>query len=105
LAVCGRNKRRSKTAESNCRQEVGFVVRSAGLSHKSPSQIGDSKIEWSDAFMDMEAPHQTRISGQYRHIKLPPIFVLLIEYEFEFMNEDLANMLKERIPDTIKYEM
>ena len=105
MVVCGRNKRRSKTAEQIYRKNAKIDVRSAGLSPKSPSQISESKIEWSDAIMVMEDNQKNRINGQYRHIELPPIFVLHIEDEFEFMDEELIELLEERIPNTIKYEL
>ena len=75
------------------------------MSPKSPSQISGSKIEWADAIMVMEDAQKNRISGQFRHLKLPPIFVLHIEDEFEYMDEELIEILEERIPNTIKYEM
>lgn len=105
LVVCGRNKRRSKTAESIFRKNQDMNLRSAGLSPKSPSQISESKIEWADAIMVMEDTHKNRITSQYRHVKLPPIFVLHIEDAFEYMDEDLVEMLKERIPNTIQYDL
>ena len=105
LVVCGRNKRRSKTAESIFRNQNRFYIKSAGLSPKSPSQISESKIIWSDAVMVMEDAHKNRIMGQFRYLSLPPIFVLHIEDEYEYMNKELIEILEERIPNTIKYEM
>lgn len=105
LVVCGRNKRRSKTAEQIFRADSTLNIRSAGLSPKSPSQVSESKIEWSDAIMVMEDSHKNRISGQYRHLELPPIFVLHIEDEFEYMDEELIELLEERIQNTVKYEL
>lgn len=105
LVVCGRNKRRSKTAEFIFREEEDFIIRSAGLSPKSPSQISESKIEWADTIMVMEDPQKVRIREQFRHLHLPPIFVLQIEDEYEYMDEELISILQERIPETIKYEL
>ena len=64
LVVCGRNKRRSKTAEMIFRKERNFNMQSAGLSPKSPSQINSTKIEWSDAILLMEDGHKLRIVSQ-----------------------------------------
>jgi protein-tyrosine phosphatase len=105
LVVCGRNKRRSKTAESIFRKEPNFKIQSAGLSPKSPSHISKSKINWSDAIMVMEDGHKARILGQYRHLILPPIYVLHVEDEFEYMQAELIEILEERILNTIKYEI
>lgn len=54
LVVCGRNKRRGKAAEALYRRERAFNMQSAGLSPKSPSQINETKISWSDAIFVME---------------------------------------------------
>lgn len=105
LVVCGRNKRRSKTAESIFRKEREFIIQSAGLSPKSPSQISESKINWADAILVMEDGHKARILDQYRHLDLPAIYVLHIEDEYEFMQSELIEILEERIPNTLKYEM
>ncbi len=103
LVVCGRNKRRSKTAESIFRNERAFNLRSAGLSPKSPSQISESKIYWSDVILVMEDGNKARILGQFRHLDLPPILVLHIEDDYDYMEPELIEILKERIPDTLKY--
>ena len=105
LVVCGRNKRRSKTAESIYRKVKGFRIQSAGLSPKSPSQISETKIDWADAILVMEDGHKARILGQYRYLDLPAIYVLHIEDEYEFMQPELIEILEDRIPNTLKYEM
>ena len=105
LVVCGRNKRRSKTAESIFRNEKELKIQSAGLSPKSPSQISEAKIHWADAILVMEDGHKARVLGQYRHLNLPAIYVLHIEDDYEFMQPELIKILKERIRDTLKYEM
>jgi len=86
LVVCGRNKRRSKTAESIFRGKNEFKIQSAGLSPKSPSQISETKINWADAIMVMEDGHKARILGQYRHLDLPSIYVLHVEDEYKEMS-------------------
>jgi predicted protein tyrosine phosphatase len=105
LVVCGRNKRRSKTAESIFRDEKDFKIQSAGLSPKSPSQISETKIDWADAILVMEDGHKARVLGQFRHLDLPAIYVLHIEDEYEYMQPELIEVLEERIPTTLKYEM
>lgn len=105
LVVCGRNKRRSKTAEALYRREKAFNMQSAGLSPKSPSQINETKISWSDAIFVMEDEHKSRIVKQFRQIDLPPIYVLHIEDEYEYMQPELIEILEERITDILKYWM
>ncbi len=105
LVVCGRNKRRSKTAEALFRKERTFQMQSAGLSPKSPSQISETKVNWSDAILVMEDGHKERVVRTFRHLELPPIFVLHIEDEYDYMQPELIAILEERIPEVLKYEM
>lgn len=80
-------------------------MQSAGLSPKSPSQINESKISWSDAIFVMEDEHKSRIVKQFRQLDLPPIYVLHIEDEYEYMQPELIELLEGSIPDILKYEM
>jgi len=105
LVVCGRNKRRSKTAEVIFRNETSFKVKGVGLSPKSPSQISETKINWANAILVMEDGHKERVLSQYRHINLPPICVLHIEDEYGFMHPELINILEDRIPEVLKHEI
>ncbi len=105
LVVCGRNKRRSKTAERIFWKSQQFNIRSAGLSPKSPSQISDQKIDWSDAILVMEDAHKSRILSQFRHLDLPILFVLYIEDEFDYMQAELITLLEEKIPYIVNNEL
>ena len=46
LVVCGRNKKRSKTAEYIFKNDNRFNVRSAGLSPKSDRKISENDLHW-----------------------------------------------------------
>ncbi len=50
----------------------------------------------------METGQRSRIWGQYNYLELPEIEVLNIPDEYEFMDEELVEMLTERINDTLK---
>ncbi len=105
LVVCGRNKRRSKTAETLFRKDTRFHTRSAGLSPKSPSQISEHKIDWADAILVMEDGHKARIRKEFRSLDLPPICVLHIEDEFDYMDAELVELLSEKIPAVVEFEL
>ena len=100
--VCGRNKRRSRTAEFIFKNDDRFSIRSVGLSPKSERKITEQDLIWADIAFVMETGHKARISGTYRHLQLPKIEVLNIEDEFEFMDEELVQLLTDRINDTLK---
>lgn len=46
--------------------------------------------------------NKKRSRGLYKHLQLPPIEVLNIEDDYEFMDEELVQMLNDRINDTLR---
>ena len=103
LVVCGRNKKRSRTAEHIFKNDNRFSIRSAGLSEKSARVLTENDLNWADLVFVMETGHRAKLSGQFRHLDLPPIEVLNIEDEYEFMDEELVDMLSDRINSALKY--
>tara|TARA_R110002072_G_scaffold143053_1_gene288977 strand:+ start:360 stop:704 length:345 start_codon:yes stop_codon:yes gene_type:complete len=104
LVVCGRNKKRSRTAEYIFKNDSRFNIRSVGLSPKSQRQIKDKDIEWSDLIFVMEDGQGARVAVNYRHLNLPPISILHIEDEYEFLDNELIELLTERINACLKVE-
>jgi predicted protein tyrosine phosphatase len=102
LIVCGRNKRRSRTAESIFKNDSRFNIRSAGLSAKSDRRISDPDLQWADIVLTMEDPMRNHIRGVFRHLELPPIEVLGIDDDYEYMDSELVDLLDDRINDTLK---
>lgn len=97
LVVCGRNKKRSRTAEFIFKNDNRFNIRSAGLSPKSERKISENDLNWADLVFVMETNQRSKIKEIYQHIELPLIEVLNIPDDYEFMNEELIEMLSERI--------
>ena len=46
LVLCGRNKKRSRTAEHIFKNDNRFNIRSAGLSPKSDRKISENDLIW-----------------------------------------------------------
>ena len=61
LVVCGRNKRRSRTAEYIFKNDQRFSMCSVGLSPASERQIKEKDIEWADLILVMEREQASRI--------------------------------------------
>lgn len=101
LVVCGRNKKRSRTAEHIFKNDDRFTIRSVGLSPKSERKISENDLKWADLTFVMEADQRAKIWGLYRHIQLPRIEVLDIEDDYEFMDEELIQLLSDRINSTL----
>ena len=97
LFVCSRNKRRSRTAENIFRNQQLFSAKSAGFSDKSPVKISEKLIVWADLILLMEHEHAKRLRQVFSDVKLPKMAVLNIKDNYEFMDEQLVNILKEKI--------
>jgi predicted protein tyrosine phosphatase len=101
LVVCGRNKKRSRTAEFIFKNDDRFSIRSCGLSPKSDRKISEGDLNWADLVFVMEQDQKAKIKELYMHITLPPIHVLNIEDDYEFMDEELVLMLRDRMNEVI----
>lgn len=97
LVICGKNKRRSRTAEYIFKNDPRFNIRSAGLSPQSNRKISESDLNWADITLVMESDHKFKIRKLYTHLDLPPIQVLDIPDEYEFMDEELIEILTTKI--------
>lgn len=102
LIVCGRNKKRSRTAEHIFKNDCRFNIRSAGLSPGSERKISENDLNWSDLVFVMESDQRSKIRDVYRNLDLPEIEVLNIRDDYEFMDEELIEMLTGRINDSLR---
>lgn len=101
LVICGRNKKRSRTAEHIFKNDNRFSIRSAGISPKSDRKISENDLKWADLVFVMETDQRAKIWESYRHLELPKIEVLDIPDDYEFMDEELVEMLTDSINDTL----
>lgn len=97
LFVCGKNKWRSPTAERIYKDDERIEVRSAGMSAKSKHTLSNDDIEWADLILVMESGYKSRISGMFRDLSLPKIENLDIPDEYEYMDEELIEMIEGRV--------
>lgn len=103
LVVCGRNKRRSRTAEFIFKNDSRFNIRSVGLSAKSKREIKEKDISWADLIFVMDNGQRNRIWAHYRHLAIAPIEVLDIDDNYDYLNEELISLLRERINGTLRH--
>lgn len=101
LVVCGRNKKRSRTAEYIFKNDDRFNIRSAGVSPKSDRKITENDLSWANLVFVMETSQRAKIWDIYRHMELPDIEVLHIPDDYEFMDEELIELLMDRINHTL----
>jgi predicted protein tyrosine phosphatase len=102
LVICGKNKRRSRTAEYIFKNDSRFNIRSAGLSPKSNRKISENDLNWATLVLVMETNHRSKIRELYTHLALPDIQVLNIPDEYEYMDENLIQILNGKIDDALK---
>lgn len=102
LVVCGRNKRRSRTAEYIFKNDSRFLIRSAGVSEKSDVQVNEKLLSWADLIFVMDNSQRNRIQSQYKHLDLPEFENLNIEDEYEYLDPVLAEMLTSRMNEALK---
>jgi predicted protein tyrosine phosphatase len=102
LVVCGRNKRRSRTAEYIFKNDDRFNIRSAGLSPKSDRKISEKDLNWADLVLVMETLQRAKLRELYINLELPDIEILDIPDNYEFMDEELVQLLTEKINDRLK---
>jgi protein-tyrosine phosphatase len=102
LVVCGKNKKRSRTAEHIFKNDSRFNIRSAGISPKSDRKISENDLNWADLVLVMETEHRSKIKELYRQINLPQIEVLYIDDDYEFMDDELIQILTDKINEKVR---
>jgi predicted protein tyrosine phosphatase len=94
LFVCGRNQWRSPTAQTIYKNDPRVEVRSAGVSEKSRHQISSADVGWADLILTMEKEHKSRIQKLFKGQRLPAIQSLEIPDEYQYMDEELMELIK-----------
>ena len=104
LVACGRNKKRSRTAEYIFKNDDRFNIRSVGLSPKSKRKISENDLNWANLVFVMESEQRSKIRELYRQLELLKIEVLNISDDYEFMDKELVQLLTERINETLRID-
>lgn len=102
LFVCAMNKQRSVTAEQVYRNDPRVEVRSAGVRSEALRRVSEKDLRWADVVFAMEREHKRRIAEQFAAVELPPIDVLGIPDDYEFMDPELQQMLRTMLDPEIE---
>lgn len=94
LFVCAMNKRRSVTAEQLYRRDARLEVRSAGVRTEARRKVSEADLLWADVVFAMERSHQRWLRMQFPNLELPPIEVLEIPDDYDYMAPELQEMLR-----------
>ncbi len=102
LFVCSKNKWRSLTAEKIFANNEDYSVKSAGTENGARVKITAGLIGWADIIFVMEKKHRSRIQDKFNDSVLDkPLHVLNIPDDYQFMDEELIEILKEKVGEII----
>ena len=94
LFVCSRNQWRIPTAVA----EKGLQVRSAGTSPNARKTVSAADITWADIIFVMEHKHKNQLKAKFsRLLDYQPIHVLEIANEYQYMDDEFVELLKESV--------
>jgi predicted protein tyrosine phosphatase len=98
LFVCGKNKRRSPTAEKIFKNDQRMLVRSAGTGETSRRRLTEGDLLWADLILVMQRKYASQIRVKYGHLDLKaPVHSLEITDDYTFMDPKLIALLKEAV--------
>lgn len=99
LFVCSRNKWRSRTAEEMFKNNGQHPVKSAGTAASARIKINQKLIDWADIIFVMETRHKKIILQQFSVQDQQPIIILDIPDDYQFMDEELIDILEVTLSD------
>lgn len=103
LFVCSRNRRRSLTAEAIFAGEDGIEALSAGTNADAETVVSQDLIEWADVIVAMERTHQRKLQARFGPLlRAKKVIVLGIDDDYEFMDERLVQILKQKFKAHVK---
>jgi predicted protein tyrosine phosphatase len=103
LFICSRNQWRSPTGEKVWRNHPDVSVRSAGTSPKARKTVSGKDVQWADIIFVMEEKHHCRLKSQFtRLLDYKDIHVLDIPDEYQYMDEELIEIMKQSVNDYLK---
>jgi predicted protein tyrosine phosphatase len=88
------NRRRSATAEQIYRNDARLAVRSAGLRAEARRRVSEQDLQWAEVIFVMEREHKATLRSRFSHLTLPPLEVLDVPDDYEYMDEHLQEMLR-----------
>jgi predicted protein tyrosine phosphatase len=103
LFVCSQNKWRSLTAEKIFEHLEDYSVKSAGTENGARVKITAGLIGWADIIFVMEKKHRSRIQEKFSDSLLDkPLHVLNIPDDYQYMDEELIEILESRVGEMIE---
>ncbi len=103
LFVCSENRLRSPTAETVFSEYEGINAIGAGTNSDAETTVSGDLIEWADVILVMEKSHRNKISKKYKELlKSKKLTVLEIPDNYEYMQPELIQLLKNKVPRYVR---
>lgn len=104
LFICSRNQLRSPTGEAVFGEMSGIETRSAGTARDARHQVNMADIRWADLIVCMEAKHANRLKADFRQaVTHKAIHVLDIQDDYRFMQDELIQLLADKVTPLIQF--
>ena len=98
LFLCGKNRRRSLTAEEIFSARDGIEVSSAGTSDDAECVVSADLLDWADKVFVMEVSQKKHLSAYFASaLKNKKIVCLNIPDRYEFMQPELIEVLRAKV--------
>jgi predicted protein tyrosine phosphatase len=98
LFVCGKNRRRSPTAEEIFAGMDGIEVSSAGTSVEAACPVSADLLQWADRVFVMEQRQRRHLQAHFASVlKDKKIVCLNIPDTYSYMQPELVEMLRKRV--------
>ena len=103
LFLCSMNKWRSPTAEKIYYRHPSLQVRSAGTSKKAKRVLSINDLHWAELIIVMENKHKQKILTTFQQVTFPEIIVLDIPDNYQYMDPELIQILRDSIDPIINH--
>ena len=98
LFICGKNRRRSPSAEEIFSGMDGIEVSSAGTSVEAECQVSADLLEWADRVFVMEQTQRRYLNAHFAHsVKDKKIVCLNIPDKYGYMQPELVAVLRAKV--------
>jgi len=103
LFVCSRNRLRSPTAELVFSDPPDIETASAGTSPDAETVVSADLVEWADIIFAMETVHKRKLNEKFSSLlKRRRLVVLGIPDNYEYMDEGLITVLRQKVTPRLK---
>jgi predicted protein tyrosine phosphatase len=103
LFVCGKNRRRSPTAEALFSGQPNLEVSSAGTAADADCPVSGDLIDWADDIFVMESRHLRQLRKQFGPLLGSKRMVSLdIPDRYELMQPELIEILQSKVPPRLR---